>query len=287
MIKLKNDQKEPVLVTGGTGKTGRRLAERLEAAGIPVRIGSRSAEIPFEWEKADTWDAALEGVSAAYVAYFPDLAVPGAAEIVEAFAKRAVAKGVTRLVLLSGRGEEGAERAEKLFVGSGADWTILRADWFFQNFSEAFFLDAIRAGELALPVGDVREPFVDVDDIADVAFAALTERGHEGKLYTLTGPRLMSFPEMMREIGAACGREIRFKQIPVETFVESARREGLDEPMIGLLRELFTEVLDGRNESVADGVKQALGRPPRDFSDYVRRTVATGVWNVAPDADAV
>ncbi|SEB80295.1 Uncharacterized conserved protein YbjT, contains NAD(P)-binding and DUF2867 domains [Nitratireductor aquibiodomus] len=287
MTRHDSDRSKPVLVTGGTGKTGRRLAERLKNAGVPVRIGSRGAAIPFDWENPSTWGAALDGVEAAYVAYYPDLAVPGAAETVEAFARLAVKMGVTRLVLLSGRGEESAERAEELFRQSGAEWTILRADWFFQNFSEAFFLDAIRAGELALPVGDVREPFVDADDIADVAFAALTEKGHERKLYTLTGPRLISFPEMVREIGAACGRDIRFTRIPVDAFVEGARNEGLDEPLVDLMRELFTEVLDGRNESLADGVEQALGRPPVDFSDYVRRTVATGVWNKVPAADTI
>ncbi len=275
------DPARPILVTGGTGKTGRRVAARLSEAGIPVRAVSRSSEIPFDWEKPETWDAALDGVGAAYVSYYPDLAVPGAAETVDAFAKRALEKGVKRLVLLSGRGEEGAEHAEQLLMQSGAEWTILRADWFFQNFSEAFFLDAILAGELALPVGDVREPFIDVEDIADVAFVTLTQPGHAGRAYTLTGPRSMRFDDMVSKIGQACGRDIRFIQIPVDVFVEGARQQGLEEPLVALMRELFTEVLDGRNERVSDDVEKLLGRPPRDFSDFVRRTAQTGVWDVA------
>ncbi|WP_048648642.1 NAD(P)H-binding protein [Nitratireductor soli] len=276
---------KPILITGGTGKTGRRLAERLTAAGIPVRIGSRRADIPFDWEDPATWDGALDGISAAYLSYFPDLSLPGAAETVEAFARRAVDKGVKRLVLLSGRGEEGAEKAERLLMATGAEWTVLRADWFFQNFSEAFLLDAVLAGEVALPVGDVREPFVDADDIADIAFAAFTEKGHVGELYELTGPRLMTFPEVVAEIGKATGRDIRFVRIPVDDFIAGLHAQDVPQPFIDLLLELFTQVLDGRNESLADGVQRALGRPPRDFSAYAAATAATGVWYV-PEAAA-
>ena len=180
---------ETILVTGGTGKTGRRVAERLNARGMPVRIGSRSGEPPFDWEDRSTWEPALRGTSAAYVSYYPDLAVPGTPELIGALAERALAAGTRRLVLLSGRGEEEAERAEEALKASGAEWTIVRCSWFMQNFSESYFAEPLAAGELALPVGDVREPFVDAEDIADVAVAALTEEGHAGRLYELTGPR--------------------------------------------------------------------------------------------------
>ena len=171
----------PILVLGGTGKTGRRVAQRLEARGVPVRIGSRSATPAFDWEDRDTWAAALAGVGGVYVSYYPDLAVPGAADAVGALAAQAVAAGAERIVLLSGRGEEEAEKAEQRVRAVAPRATILRATWFAQNFSESFMLEGILAGELALPADGVPEPFVDVEDIADIALAALTGDDHAGR----------------------------------------------------------------------------------------------------------
>ena len=203
-------EKEMTLVLGGTGKTGRRVAARLQARGLPVRIGSRSGEPPFDWQKPETWASALDGVSAAYVSYYPDVAIPGAPEAVRAFTELAVQSGTRRLVLLSGRGEEEAQRAEQAVRevgdGAGVEWTIVRCAWFMQNFDEYFLLEPILAGEVALPSGDVPEPFVDADDIADVAVAALTEDGYAGEIYELTGPRLLTMEEALGEIAKATGR---------------------------------------------------------------------------------
>ena len=268
------------LVLGGTGKTGRRVVERLRARDLPVRVGSRSAQPSFDWEDRSTWAPALEGASAAYVSYYPDIAVPGAPEAVGAFAEQAAAAGVRRLVLLSGRGEEEAQRAERVIEEAGMEWTVVRCSWFNQNFGESYLLEPILAGEVALPAGDVPEPFVDADDIADVAVAALTEDGHENRVYELTGPRLLSFAEAIGEIGRATGRELRFVPVTVEAFTAAAAGPEVPEEVVGLLGYLFSEVLDGRNAELADGVQQALGREPREFSDYVRETAATGVWNV-------
>ena len=270
---------KPILILGGTGKTGRRLAERLTAAGLPVRIGSRSGAPRFDWEVPATWKPALQGVSAVYISYYPDLAVPGAAEAVGAFSRLAVANGVTRLVLLSGRGELEAQRAEEMLKASGADWTILRCAWFSQNFSEGFLIESLLEGEVALPVGNVGEPFVDADDIADTAFAVLTEPGHVGRLYELTGPRLLSFTDAVAEIAKAAGRDIRFVRIPHEEFTAAIAAHELPPEFAWLLNELFTQVLDGRNESLADGVQRALGRSPKDFSEYATETAVTGIWS--------
>lgn len=266
------------LVLGGNGKTGRRVVERLRALGRAVRVGSRSARPAFDWEDRSTWAAALDGVEAVYVSYQPDLAVPGALATVQAFYAQALASGATRLVLLSGRGEEEAQQAERALQATRADWTILRASWFFQNFSEAFLLEPIQAGVVALPAADIGEPFVDVEDIAEVAVAALTQPGHVGQLYELTGPRAITFSQAVHEIAQATGRDIRFERITPEAF-----RAGLDEAQLpadvaDLVLYLFTTVLDGRNLPLADGVQRALGRAPRDFADYVRRTAATGLW---------
>jgi uncharacterized protein YbjT (DUF2867 family) len=267
------------LVLGGTGKTGSRVAGRLEAGGLPVRIGSRAGEPPFDWEDRGTWEAVLEGVGSVYVTYQPDLAVPGAADAVRSFADLAVESGVRRLVLLSGRGEDGAERGEEAVRESGAEWTILRSSFFDQNFSESFFLGPVLGGELALPAGDVAEPFVDAEDIADVAVAALTQDGHAGELYELTGPRLLTFREAVDEISRATGREVRYVPVSTEEFAAGLEREGIPAEVVELMAYIFTEVLDGRNAHLTDGVRRALGRGPGDFTDYARQAAATGVWD--------
>lgn len=268
------------LVLGGTGKTGRRVAERLRARKVPVRIGSRSGESPFEWENRATWSNALRGVESAYISYYPDLAAPGAADAIRSFTELAVNSGVRRLALLSGRGEPEAQLCEQIVRNSGADWTLLRASWFCQNFSENFLLEPLLAGELTLPAGNVGEPFVDVDDIADVAAAALTEDGHAGQLYELTGPRLLTFAEATAEIARVTGRHIRYIQVSAEEYASELAKVQVPPAFISLLTYLFAEVLDGRNSRVADGVKRALGRAPRDFTEYARDAAATGVWNV-------
>jgi uncharacterized protein YbjT (DUF2867 family) len=268
------------LVLGATGKTGRRVIERLEARNVPVRIGSRSAPLPFDWEDSSTWAKALQGVDALYISYFPDLAAPGAADAIQLLTDLALKAGVRRMVLLSGRGEPEAQRCEEIVRACPVEWTVVRASWFAQNFSESYFLDPILAGEVELPAGDIGEPFVDADDIADVAVAALTEEGHAGQLYEVTGPRLLTFAEAIAEIGRACGREIRYRQIPIATYADMMAQMQVPQPVISLVTYLFSEVLDGRNASTTDGVMRALKRAPRDFRDYARDTAATGVWTV-------
>jgi uncharacterized protein YbjT (DUF2867 family) len=201
---------------------------------------------------------------------------------VGSFAALAAKSGVRRLVLLAGRGEQGAQRSEEALKKAGVDWTILRASWFSQNFSENFFLDGILAGELTLPAGTVPEPFIDTDDIADAAVAALTDDKHIGRVYELTGPWLLTFAEAVAEIAKATGRPIRYVRVSHPTFLDSLAQQGVPADLIDLLDVLFAEVLDGRNAQVTDGVRQALGRDPRDFADYARETAATGVWNPAP-----
>jgi uncharacterized protein YbjT (DUF2867 family) len=269
---------QPTLVLGGTGKTGRRVVERLSARGLPVRIGARSGEPRFDWDDSSTWAGALEGVGSVYVTHYLD-AIPGASETVGSFAELAVGSGVSRLVLLSGRGEEEAERVDQAVLDSGAELTILRSTWFAQNFSENYWVDEILGGELSLPAGEMPEPFVDADDIADVAVAALTDDSHIGQVYELTGPRLLTFADAVEEIGRAAGRELRYAPVSIEDYAAVAAEQGLPADVIELLTYLFSEVLDGRNAHLADGVQRALGREPRDFSDYARDAAATGVWS--------
>jgi uncharacterized protein YbjT (DUF2867 family) len=271
-------QTKPTLVLGGTGKIGRRVVKRLTARGLPVRIGSRSGEPRFDWEDRSTWDPVLEGVGSAYVAHYWD-AIPGAAETLGSFADLAVESGVPRLVLLSGRGEEEAERAARAVRDSGAELTVLHSTWFAQNFSEDYWREYVQAGEVALPAKDTPEPFVDADDIADVAVAALTDVRHIGEVYELTGPRLLTFEEAVREISRAVGREIRYVPISIEDFAAAAAEQGVPGEIVEGLTFLFDEVLDGRNARLADGVQRALGREPRDFREFARDAAASGVWS--------
>ena len=270
----------PILVIGSTGKTGRRIAGILRRRGHAVRPGSRSAPIPFDWERPETWSAALAGVSSVYVSYFPDLAFPGAAEKIRALTAQARAAGVERFVLLSGRGETHAQACEAIVRDSGLDHTLVRASWFAQNFSEGYLRDPVLQGVVAVPAGTVREPIVDVDDIAEVAAAALTEGGHSGRLYEVTGPRLLGFADAAAALSAAVGREIRYVPITLEAF--HATMTAIGGPQIA---DVFTgicrETLDGRNESLGDGVARALGRPPRDFADFCRDAADAGAWQRA------
>ena len=274
------------LVLGGSGKTGRRITQRLKSRGIPTRAGSRSGSPAFDWAKPEDWDAVLDGVRSVYISYAPDLAVPGATDSIQRFVDKAAANGVTRLVLLSGRGEEEAQACEKIVQASDIEWTIVRSSWFMQNFSEGEFLQMVRDGTIALPAADVAEPFIDVNDIADVAAVALTEEGHAYEIYEVTGPRLLTFSELVEEIGEAAGRDVQFVQIPAEAFAQGIEESGIPEDIAWLLNYLFDTVLDGRNAYVGDGVKRALGREPADFSAFARRIADRGIWGAGDNEAA-
>ena len=266
------------LVLGANGTTGRRVASRLAERGLATRLGSRSGEPPFDWADERTWPAVLDGVSAAYLVYYPDLVAPEALERVRRFAFLAAESGVGRLVLLSGRGEKAAEQAEQAVMAAGTAWTIVRSAFFAQNFSEKGFEDFIRSGTVALPAPEVGEPFVDADDIADVVVAALTEEGHDGQVYEVTGPQLLRFADAVADIAAAVGRPIEFRRVTADEFVEGLAAVGLPVGEAKVFAEIFETVLDGRNAILSDGVQRALGRPPRDFTEYALATAATGVW---------
>jgi uncharacterized protein YbjT (DUF2867 family) len=269
----------PVLVLGATGKTGRRVAERLAALGLAVRPGSRYAAPRFDWEERATWGPALEGVGSVYLTYYPDLAVPGATEAVTEFTRQALSGGARRIVLLSGRGEPQAERAEAAVRGTGAELTVLRSTWFMQNFSEDYMLEHVLSGEIRLPAGDVPIPFVDIDDVADVAVAALTDERHAGEVYELTGPRSLTFAEVAAQIAAAAGREVRYAAVSPAQHAAEAAVHGVPEEVIQLLNYVFEEVVDERNAATTDDVERVLGRPAADFTAYARAAAASGVWS--------
>ena len=279
-----SNEKNLTLVIGGTGKTGRRVADRLRARGVPIRIGTPRSDPPFDWLDPSTWAASVQGVKSAYVTYYSDLTFQGAAENVGAFAKVAAANGVEHLVLLSGRNEPRAQLAEELVQESGADWTMVRSSFFAQDFSEFFWREDVANGEVAFPGGDTAEPFIDVEDIADVAAAALTDDRHRNQLYEVTGPRLLTFAEAVAEISKVIGREVRYVPLSAEEFASALAESGMPPEEVTEFVELFTTILDGRSQYVSDGVQRALGRPPKDFADFARDAAAAGAWDVKADS---
>lgn len=269
-----------ILVLGANGKTGRRVLKKLENnADVEVRAGSRSAAIPFDWEKPETWQAALQDIDAVYISYQPDLAIPSATTAIQLCSGLASQIGVQKMVLLSGRGEKEAQVCEEIVKTNAKKWTIVRASWFNQNFSESFFLEPILAGYVALPRAEALEPFTDADDIADVIVASLLEDKHNGQTYELTGPRLLTFKEVITEIAKASGRDIAFQSLTLEEYIQMLRDYQVPEDHIWLVNYLFEQVLDGRNSSITNDIEKVLGRKAKDFSAYALETTKTGVWN--------
>lgn len=272
--------KNNILVIGGTGKTGSKVVKGLKKAGQQVRIGSRSETPAFDWNDTSSWSKALEGMDSIYISYYPDLAVPGAREAIEGLTEAARKAGVKKLVLLSGKGEKEAERCEQVVANSGMDYTLIRASWFNQNFSESFLLEPVLAGVLALPMSHVRIPFVDTTDIAEAAVKALTNDSTNGETYEITGPRAMTFEELVSEIAKGTGRTIQFQAVSLDQYSSMMKAAGLPSDYIWLFDYLFREVLGNeKNQLVTRDVERLLGRKATDFSVYVKRTAQTGVWN--------
>lgn len=269
----------PVVIIGGAGKTGRRVSVRLAAHGISTRFASRSTSPTFDWEDPATWPGALEGARAAYVTYQPDLAAPGAAESVGDLAALATELGVERFVLLSGRGEEGAQESERAAFAAHQNVTVWRVAWFAQNFTEGALAGAVPTGVFALPApADVPEPFIDLDDVADVAVFALTQDGHAGVVHELTGPEALTLAEVAQHLSDASGSPVGYVSVTQAEFAQEAVGAGLDEPTATFLAGLFAEIFDGRNVATTTGVREALGREPRTFGDWAKNAAAQGFW---------
>lgn len=271
---------ENFLIIGGNGKTGRRIVNRLEALGHNVRVGSRSGQPSFDWHAPENWMESLKGMDKVYISYQPDLAVPGALEAIEELVRQSKKANIKKLVLLSGKGEREAQLCEQVVIHSGIDHTVVRASWFNQNFSENFLLETILAGSVALPQAEVKIPFVDTNDIADVVVEALLKDEHNDKIYQLTGSRLLTFEEAIAEIAGITGREIQFVPISIQAYSGAMRKQGVPEDFIWLIEYLFTEVLGNpANSEITSDIERVLGRKATDFAEFVTETAKTGVWN--------
>ena len=276
-------QSGEVLVVGATGKTGRRVAERLGELGYEPRAASRRGPVHFDWGDESSW---LPAIGRSHAAYLIDSQGADAADRLASFSAIAVGRGVRRLVLLSARdwatsGSRESLATERALIDSGAEWTILRPSWFAQNFSETPFLHGpVLDGEVALPTGDGLEPFIHADDIADVATAALTERGHAGQTYELSGPRCLSFGRAVEEIAHATGRDIAFVDVSDAEYLARAVDKGVERELAAALAVLFGWIREGRNAHLSDGVQRVLDREPLDFATYVTETASTDAWKV-------
>ncbi|MBG0851648.1 NAD(P)H-binding protein [Streptomyces spinoverrucosus] len=267
-----------VVVTGATGRTGSRVARAVQAAGLTVRAASRAQG--FDWADRSTWARTLRGADAAYLVHPGDVGSPQATRAVGLLAHEAVSLGVRRLVLLSARGEVQARPTEEALRESGADWTVVRSAWFMQNFSEGPLVEGLRlSGELVFPGGEVREPFVDLRDVADVVVAALAAGDrYVGQGIDVSGPRLLTFGEAVAEIAKATGRELRYRPVPAAEYGAHLAAFGEPPEAVDLLVDVFETLLDGRNAHLSDGVQQVLGREPRDFTQFVTEAAAAGTW---------
>lgn len=273
-------KKPNFLIIGGTGKTGRKVVKSLQLLNQNVRVGSRSAAIPFDWDNTDTYGPALEGMDRVYITFQPDLAVPGAYEAVSTLVEMAKEKEVSKLVILSGKGEVEAERCETAVINSGLDYTIVRANWFSQNFSENFLLEPVLQGVVALPMEDMKVPYVDTGDIADVVVECLLHDEHNYNIYQLTGDETFTFPEVCQLISEATGRDIKFIPVSLKDYVEVMKTMDLPEVYVWLIEYLFSHVLTNpENEHITTDIERVLKRKPRAFRDYVKETAAIGVWN--------
>lgn len=270
--------KATITIIGKTSKTGSRVIDRLKQLGYPTQGVSRSTSPSFDWQQPAGWHQALAGGQIAYVTYQPDLAVPQATQDIRQLLEVLKSLDYQHVVLLSGRGEPGAEQAEQILQQSGLSWNVVRASWFMQNFSEGFMKAAILQGTLSLPTSHIQEPFIDVDDIADVAVAALTGQAPSNRVFEVTGPQLLTFAECMQALSKAIDKPVQFQTISIEHFLAGLQQQGAPEDMLWLMNMLFTEVLDGRNSQVTQGVERVLGRPATDFTTYLNKTLAANTW---------
>lgn len=272
--------KTNILVIGGTGKTGRRVVAQLQNKGIEPKIGSRNASPSFDWDNKDTWVEALSGIERMYITYYPDLAVPGAKEAIDSLTYLAKELGVKKMVLLSGKGEVEAEACEKIVMDSGIDYTIVRASWFNQNWSESFFLEPILSGEVALPMSDVLIPFVDANDIAEVAATVLLDDSYNGEIIEVTGPELITFKDIVYIISKASNRSLHFYDITLDQYIHGMKEMQIPTDVVWLIEYLFSHVLTNpNNQLVVNDIERVLGRKAKTFLEYAEETARTGIWN--------
>lgn len=268
------------LVIGASGMVGRRVVAELRGRDLSVRAASRSGPTVFDWDRPETWAPALTGVERAYTLLPQGTTTPQ--DQVAEFLSVAAGTSLRRLVLLSAYGVDLAEgsgprKAELDVQGSGLDWTILRPNWFLQNFSDGVFAHNVHTRRtVAVPAGDGAVSFVDTRDIGAVAAVALTEDGHAGQGYPITGPAAVTFAEVTAAITAATGRPVGYRSTSPEETRAELLASGVAPDYAELLLYLYGNIAAGYSAEVTDVVEKVTGRPARDAATYVRDNV--GAW---------
>lgn len=286
---------DKTLVTGATGRVGAKLAELFIARGGDVRAAGRdpsavSAALPgiaeavaFDFERPGTFAPALKGTAKVFL-----IARPGDNHSDEAampFIDAAVKEGVRLIVDLTAMGTEQDEtftlrRMERYVEASGIPFVHLRPNWFMQNFSSGPMLADIRAtGALHLPASDAKLSFIDVRDIAAVAFAALTEDRHAGNAYTLTGAEALDHYEVVGILSRASGRAIAYLPLSEEAANAALRKAGVPDALIERWTEFYRKVRQGFCAPVTHDSERILRRPEIRFEQYAKDHAAA--WKPA------
>lgn len=276
--------RDQILITGGSGKTGSRLAQNLRGRGVEPRVASRSPRshgaVRFDWRDTATFQDALTDVRAVYLVAPTDTAEPF--DAMQPFLEQAIESGVDRFVLLSSSMlEEGGPMmgAVHAFLKAHAPhWTVLRPSWFMQNFSEGPHMPTIRdEGAIYSATGDGRVSFIDAADIAVVAAEALLEPLFPDRDLVLTGPEALSYDQIAHLLSSNLGRNVVHHRLSETELTERYKGQGLPPEYAPVLAAMDTAISLGAEDRVTSEVRNITGREPSSFLTFA--TATREVWN--------
>jgi uncharacterized protein YbjT (DUF2867 family) len=279
---------QTILVTGATGNVGRFLVEKLAAANIQARALVRSREkaqnieklgleaIIGDLDKPETLRPALEGIEKVFLLSAPDARQAELQGNLVREARRAGASHIVKLSAIGVGGELDAlalgrlhRETEEEIERSGIGYTHLRPNGFMQN--TFMFAATIKSqGAFYAPLGDAKVSYVDARDVASVAFSTLTEDGHEGKAYEITGPEALSYRDVARELSSVLGREVRYVDVSPEAARSAMTAMGMQAWLVDALIELFNLYRSGQAARVTETVREVTGREPITFAQFAR-----------------
>ncbi|NIL82231.1 ergot alkaloid biosynthesis protein [Rhodococcoides kroppenstedtii] len=278
---MAHDERPKILVTGATGTTGRRLVDAL-AVRAEVVPASRTADqalrfgVRFDWSDPRTYDAALDGVSAAYLVPPTGVADPAAAVI--DFVRRARDRGVRRVVLHGAHSiassDPGLGEAQRALPALVTEWAVLRPSWFMQNLlGDHHHATSLRTRSvLRTAAGNGRVPFVDVEDLTAVGVVALLDASLDREV-VVTGPEALTYTDVAEVLSEETGRTVWHDAVDEDALADDLARQ-LGPEFGRLLAHMDTRIQDGEWSETTDEVLRITGRPPVTLRDFVRRHVA-------------
>jgi uncharacterized protein YbjT (DUF2867 family) len=276
-----------ILVLGATGTNGGEVAHRLAAAGVRVRAlvrnPDKAANLPQEnielvagdLDEPASLDRALSGVDRAFFVAAVDQRYAGWFRNFLAAARRSGSPHIVRFSAMGAVADSPSElmrqhgETDQALADSGLPYTILQPNAFYQNlfWSAKSIKDQ---GDFYLPLGDARQSLVDVRDIAAVAVEVLTDSGHDGKTYVITGPESLSYHDVAAKLSAVLGRPIRYVDVPPETARDSMEKAGMPAWNARAVAELYRLFAAGKTASVTDTIQRVTGRSPISFEQFAR-----------------